>query len=355
MRDDGVASPAASLRTAVHEKIPRHWYTPDRRIYWTDLLASAAIGWTALAGAAASGAVLAQAGLALVATFALYRATSFIHELTHVNRRELPGFGLVWNAVAGIPLLVPAFLYEGVHLDHHRPRLYGTDGDPEYLPFAHQPVWLIGFFAASACLLPLAMVLRFAVLAPISWLVPPLRRHVVARASSLAINPHYVRQRPLGTSGLVQEGACAIVCWSAVAAWAGGLLPARIIVAWALVAGAAATINAIRVLAAHRYESDGREMTTLGQLLDSRTIIAEPARGMRAAWEMLFAPVGLRYHALHHWMPALPYHSLGRVHRLVVELAAASTYSQTMSTLQEAVMALLRRPGGHGNAGLERS
>lgn len=355
MREDLAALAPTSLRTAVHEKIPHHWYIPDRRVYWTDLVASAAIGWTALAGAALSDAVLAQVGLALVATFALYRATSFIHELTHVNRRELPWFGFAWNAVAGIPLLVPLFLYEGVHLDHHRPRLYGTDADPEYLPFAHQPVWMIGLFAASACLLPIAMVLRFAVLAPISWLVPPLRRRIVARASSLAINPRYVRQRRLAASGLVQEAMCAIVCWTAVAAWATGGLPGRIIIGWTIVGGAAATINAVRVLAAHRYESDGREMSTLGQLLDSRTIIAEPSRGIRAAWEMLFAPVGLRYHALHHWIPALPYHSLGRAHRLVVGLAAAGTYCQTMSTLQEAVMALLRRQEANRSAGLERS
>ncbi|HET7699085.1 MAG TPA: fatty acid desaturase [Vicinamibacterales bacterium] len=348
------ASAPASLRTAVHEKIPRDWYVPDRRIYWTDLVASAAIGWAALAGAALSDAMLVQAGLALVATFALYRATSFIHELTHVNRRELPWFDVAWHAVAGIPLLVPLFLYEGVHLDHHRPRLYGTDGDPEYLPFAHQPAWMIGLFAASATLLPIAMVLRFAVLAPISWLVPPLRRRLLARASSLAINPRYVRQRRLAAAGLVQEAMCAVVCWTAVTAWATGVLPGRLIVAWTVVAAAAAAINAVRVLAAHRYESDGHEMTTLGQLLDSRTIIAEPARGMRAVWELLFAPVGLRYHALHHWIPALPYHSLGRTHRLVVGLAAAGTYCQTMSTLQEAVVALLRRQEENRSAGLER-
>ena len=30
------------------------------------------------------------------------------------------------------------------------------------------------------------------------------------------------------------------------------------------------------------------------------------------------APVGLRYHALHHWIPSLPYHNLGRAHRLLV-------------------------------------
>jgi fatty acid desaturase len=31
----------------------------------------------------------------------------------------------------------------------------------------------------------------------------------------------------------------------------------------------------------------------------------------------LWAPVGLRYHALHHLLPSLPYHSLGEAHRRI--------------------------------------
>jgi len=29
----------------------------------------------------------------------------------------------------------------------------------------------------------------------------------------------------------------------------------------------------------------------------------------------LWAPVGLRYHALHHLLPSVPYHNLGAAHR----------------------------------------
>jgi fatty acid desaturase len=37
----------------------------------------------------------------------------------------------------------------------------------------------------------------------------------------------------------------------------------------------------------------------------------------------LWAPVGLRYHALHHWIPSLPYHNLGRAHRLLASTLGA--------------------------------
>jgi fatty acid desaturase len=46
----------------------------------------------------------------------------------------------------------------------------------------------------------------------------------------------------------------------------------------------------------------------------------------------MWGPVGLRFHALHHLFPSLPYHNLGRAHeRLMAELPADSAYRQTNS------------------------
>jgi fatty acid desaturase len=86
------------------------------------------------------------------------------------------------------------------------------------------------------------------------------------------------------------------------------------------------TLNAVRTLGAHRYVYTGEELTFLQQLLDSLTYPTRP-------WlNELWAPVGLRFHALHHLFPSLPYHALGRAHRrLMAHLPADSAYRHTIA------------------------
>src|SRR3546814_4542941 len=80
---------------------------------------------------------------AVVAVVALYRAGSFIHELTHLRKNALPGFRLACNILVGVPLLIPSFMYEGIHSLHHNRTKYGTVEDPEYLPLALMKPWTV--------------------------------------------------------------------------------------------------------------------------------------------------------------------------------------------------------------------
>src|SRR5262245_24425116 len=87
--------------------IPPEWFRPSPALYWADLILSAAIGWGALVTAGVSVGGPRLAWLA-VATIGLYRAVIFIHELTHLTPRELPGFTTAWTLLVGIPMLVPS-------------------------------------------------------------------------------------------------------------------------------------------------------------------------------------------------------------------------------------------------------
>jgi fatty acid desaturase len=103
------------------------------------------------------------------------------------------------------------------------------------------------------------------------------------------------------------------------------LLPLRAFAVWFGVVSVASFINTLRTLAAHRYEAEGDPLDRSGQLRDS---IDVPG----SFWTELWAPVGLRYHALHHYFPGLPYHNLGEAHRrLVKALPAGSAYRASTS------------------------
>ena len=120
---------------------------------------------------------------------------------------------------------------------------------------------------------------------------------------------------------------------------------------WFILSATVSGINIVRTLAAHRYDQDSGELSMTEQLLDSCTIAATgslPAR-LADAVHALLAPVGLRYHALHHWIPSLPYHNLGRAHRLLVStLRPDAPYHATVEQAFAAPLRdLLRRSRAH--------
>ena len=277
------------------------------------MLVSAGAGWTAFAFAVSQPLFSSEYLLWLaIAIVAILRAVLFIHELAHLKTGELPGFEIVWHVAVGTPLMVPSLMYVGSHNDHHKRNGFGTREDPEYAPISRYSRCKLVTFVLSVALLPLVLPLRWGVLAPLSYLIPPLRKLVVERASTLVINPDYRRPMPRGKNArrwMAQEIASGSLFWIGLAACLLGWLPLSFAITWVLLASGILVINQIRTLASHRYENDGREVDSFGQLMDSVNLRGVPIL------TALVAPVGLRYHALHHFLPGVPYHSLGLLHR----------------------------------------
>lgn len=328
-------------------------YRPRPWIYWGDLLASASAGWVAFV-VSASGPLGSPFHLAATtaAALMLLRAAIFIHELAHLKRGTLPGFEAAWNLVVGLPFMLPSVMYVGPHGGHHRQTTFGTCDDPEYAPIARWSRLRIAGFVVAVLVVPPLLAVRWGVLGPLSYLIPPLRRLVIERASSLAINSRYRRPLPQGwqtVRWMMQEAAAALVFWAAVAGTIAGWIPVEWLLQWYLVATGVLLVNQVRTLAAHRYDNDGQQLDLLGQLRDSLTLGGWPIL------TALAAPLGLRYHALHHWLPSVPYHSLGVLHRrLLRELPLAAPYRRTQRRgMLLTVRGLVRRlPGAIENSPL---
>jgi fatty acid desaturase len=306
-----VSDDVAMLRTAA--ELTRDINVAKPAIYWGDFVGSAALGYAGLAGA-----VMLSGGWAIAAAFvailALYRAGSFIHEITHVRHRELPGFRVGWNAIVGVPLLVPSFMYEGVHNLHHARTRYGTAEDPEYLPLALMKPWTLPLFVVTAALAPIALLIRFGLLTPLSLIFPKLREIVVGRFSGLQINPKFRRRPPEGAlkrQWFWQELGASLWSITLITMVATGIMPLRTFAILIAVMSGTMLLNQVRTLVAHLWENDGEPLTVTAQYLDSVNV--PPPALLPALW----APVGLRYHALHHLLPSLPYHALGEAHRRI--------------------------------------
>jgi len=264
----------------------------------------------------------------VVSSLLFYRMSLFIHELVHLRSGTFAPFRAVWNLICGIPFLMPSFIYYS-HIDHHRRKHFGTDRDGEYLPLGQRPSWHIVLFLLHGLIVPPLAVVRFLLLVPLTWLSPAFRRLVHRHASSIIIDPAYIRPLPtkkaLRTIRL-QEALCFAWCLGIA------VIPPVFLDRWPipfLVHAYATgvfilTLNGLRTLGSHRWVHDGGQVTFIEQMLDS---VNYPTNPIIAG---LWGPIGTRYHALHHLFPSLPYHSMPAAHRrLIAMLPENSLYRQT--------------------------
>ena len=249
----GMADDRDLLRTAA--ELTRDLQRPNPWIYWPDCLGSAAVGYAALIGAIIAPAPWAALACGVVAILALYRATLFIHEITHLNHAWLPGFRLVWNALIGVPTMLPSFMYEGIHTQHHTRTKYGTAEDPEYLPLALMKPWSLPLFFFVSVFMPIGLIVRFGILGPLSIVIPPLRRVVIEQFSGLQMNPNYRRRRPEGAFArqwFWQELGASLVAVTILGTAITGLLPLHALIVYMAIIAGVALLNQARTLVAHQ-------------------------------------------------------------------------------------------------------
>jgi fatty acid desaturase len=319
-----------NVQLADWKKLLNDLFPANPLIYWSDFLLSTALAYGSIVFTERLPLFsVAQVACFFVSVFSLYRAALFIHELTHQERKHLPGFSVAWNLLVGVPTLIPSFMYRGVHIDHHKRTTYSTEEDGEYLPLGASPFWKTALYVAQSFYIPVVLVLRYGVLGPLSLLHPALRRLVMRYGSAMAIRFDVARKIPTGQE-LVRWYVLELLCFLYVLGmaylFASGTLALSTLFHIYLVMAVTLFFNSIRTVVAHRYRNQsGQPLSIYDQLVDSVNLEGNPVIGE------LMAPVGLRFHALHHIFPTLPYHNLGLAHRRLREqLPADSFYHLTV-------------------------
>ena len=333
--------PIREARELVQDLLP-----PNAFIYWVDFLFHITLGWIFFFFCFNSELFsLNQWSFFFVSTFAFFRAAIFIHELTHLRKGTFVLFRITWNLLCGFPLMIPSFLYQGVHNDHHNMNLYGTKDDGEYFPFIHEGKLKIILFVLVSFLVPVFFFIRFVFLAPLSYCHKGVRSFVLGKTSSLSIDLYYKRT-PASLNAVpmwqFQETVTCLYGWTFLLLITRGVLPYVALGLWFLTLGVVFFVNSLRTLAAHRYRYPGNEILDISeQLLDSVNI-------PESLFGSLWAPVGLRFHATHHLIPEMPYHSLGETHRrLMQKFSKKSLYIQTTSRSLSSTLKRLWREAGN--------
>ena len=296
-------------------------FVPEPWRFWRELIVTGSIAWGSILLVVVSNSPWIMLLVGVFAVLAWYRGAAMIHELTHQHPSELPGFYLAWNLVFGLPWLLPSVMYEGVHANHHKKSTYGTVNDPEYLQLAGRPWSIACYLALSAVIFPVLLV-RFLIGTPISWFVPPLRKVLVERVSSYAINLGYIRKSRASERRRLARWEIAILLawWPPILLTLCGLLTWKWLLVWYLIYSIVLFVNRLRMLTAHHFALDGQPVEHLCQFADS----IDTSAGWLAE---LWAPLGMRYHALHHLFPTLPFHNMRTAYwRLKSQLPPHSFY-----------------------------
>ena len=306
----------------------------SKAIFFWDFTVSAVVGWALFIAAMLLLTPQSAAfwGCLIVASLAHYRALSFIHEVAH-NKEKIPRFQMIYNLLAGYWYGTPAYTHFP-HNDHHNPTTFGSIHDPEYVEWSEKSplsVFRPFIFCLAA---PLVITARFCLLPLVSFLfTESFKKTIFQKFSTFAMQANYERDLKVDEYQLSHKEELWCAAFFLIRLALSVFVLPYFLFFQLLMLGFASFLNSYRAMVAHRYqvgrhrtENDTNIDSYREQALDSVTI----DEGFLAE---LWAPVGLRYHSLHHIFPTLPYYALGKAHaKLKRSLGPQHFYHQTIES-----------------------
>jgi fatty acid desaturase len=308
--------------TSLIRELKKEYGKPIAWIYWLDFV----ISYSILIGGIILSIKLSgflSVLFFIVSAIAGFRVSIFVHEINH-SGKQIKGFEIAYNLLFGYLFKIPSYVFSD-HKYHHNIKTFGSKSDPKYDDFSNQKLSNLFQIFPSSILQVVRLNFRF-LFVPIffPFLSIEKRKKVYSQQTSHSINPHYVRAEPradqISTLYLHDLATC-LYGWSILVLCTMQILPWSLVLILAGVLSAIWTLDFVHLLTAHRYDGFSKAGNLQAQADDSITIVG--------SWiTEIWNPVGLRYHALHHLQEDLPYHSLGKIHQILVNKLPSDNFYQ---------------------------
>ena len=159
------------------------------------------------------------------------------------------------------------------------PHTFGTTSDPEYAPLVHGNILGLTWFVLGVLIIPIVLPLRWGLIGPFSYVIPPLRKAVI-QACFNPCNQSFLSSPSTWKNGIGYAGSCKngsrvgrlaglrkLACRAVSTAW---------LMQWYVVTAGMLVVNQVRTLAAHRYDNTGPRLSVAEQLLDSVNLCGWP-------------------------------------------------------------------------------
>jgi fatty acid desaturase len=306
--------------------LPSDIFEVNAKIYWIDFLSCLLTGWGAFITLGIVPLLSLQFWvLFLISIFAFYRGLGFVHEICHQsnNKKFMRNFIFVWHFSLGIFFFFPTTAYS-CHLDHHNPKYFKSDRDPQYPIVKDNPLAIFLLLVIQPMIYPVLLAIRYLILAPMSFVHQPLRHFLESHFSSITYLGYVAKFNDDQKKFLLKIEISMFLTWFVlILLFSFQILPILYLSFYYFISVVIWSLNFFRALGEHRLdELSDRALTLEEQFLDSFNY-------SQGVFLPLLYATGLRYHALHHLFPAIPYHNLSNAHNYLKEyLPKDSFYHQ---------------------------
>ncbi len=283
--------------------IDKAFFEANPVIYFRDYAVSMGVFLAAFVWGLQADWPLVVVAWAFAAAF-LARLGIFGHELSHrPDDPRMTLFYWVWHLTVGAMILVPVARFVGPHKTHHTTGVFRTKDDPQYLLLRSSGAVAVFVLVVLPLVTPIYTLFQ-AIVASIGGMrLEEALDRFTWRVFKFSVSTPLPENRKPEVVWLSRYYLCVVGAFAYFVPQGLPFYYTVLVGAWLVVV--------LRIPLEHELERHAESSDSEDQMRDSFTVETPLA--------LLIQPIGFRYHTAHHMYPAVPYHNLPVVHRLLKE------------------------------------